>query len=242
MRLTPASLFISLRSVFLREFRRTNFFCYLVFLPCAAWAGTDASVRSELEAALAAPGQLDRSRAHLHLGKISSDKNERLLHFESGLRLAESVRHSEPKNPEAILLWVANAGEIAALRKNLKSLNTILKIEAALKELKVRDASYGYSAADRGLGALYHQAPPWISIGSSRKARAHFEEALKRHPEFPGNQIHFAVFLEGEGDAQSARRIAQSVLDSQDLRRFGWEAIEWAGLARKILENGQDKR
>jgi hypothetical protein len=57
------------------------------------------------------------------------------------------------------------------------------------------------------LGLLYHQAPGWpISLGNPSKASRHLNEAVRLHPDYPGNRIALAEFLWDTASTHSLAR------------------------------------
>jgi tetratricopeptide (TPR) repeat protein len=100
--------------------------------------------------------------------------------------------------------------------------------------LKQVAPDYVYHAADRTLGKLYHEAPAFISYGSSKKARAHYQAAVLAEPNYPGNQLFFAEFLEAQGEHQAAKEHVQLALNSPLLEKLPIERDEWRRMANEL--------
>jgi tetratricopeptide (TPR) repeat protein len=184
--------------------------------------------------------RVEEARLLYRLGTNEKTESSRLRLFEEGRDLAESVRKVEPRNPGAILWWVANEGAIAENKKNLASLATVRHIERALKKLRSIDPDFGYAVADRALGNVYRRAPSFISIGSSRKAEQCLRKAFERAPGFPGNSLALAVFLWEEGRKDEARGLALRVASSKEYQKgnfgdFSAEREEWKLQLQQIL-------
>lgn len=174
---------------------------------------------------------VQKARQSYFLGK--SQVAEPLPRFEEGLAAAEEARELAPNDPAAIIWWAANKGAIADIKRNLAALKTIKEIEGVLLKLKAKAPAFGYAAADRALGVLYHKAPGFISIGSNKKAEKHLREAVALAPEYPGNHLALADFLEATDKPEEAAKIVSALLENAEWRskdygdfspeRAGWE-------------------
>lgn len=172
--------------------------------------------------------------AHYFLGKYGTDDKE--THFESAARLAEKIISTDPKNRAALLAWCAAQGEIAQMANPFRALGLIKPIESRFHALKAIDPAYSGFVADRALGRLYQLAPSFISIGSTEKARVHFQAALAGDPNHPGNQVYWAEFLLAEGDRAEAHKFARMALSNPRLPTSSLERFDWASRANVILE------
>lgn len=205
--------------------------------PVTAIQAELASVRARPEGA---ERWIEEARLLFYLAEQSPEKEQMGL-YTQGRDLAQKARQTDPKNPGAVLWWTANHGGLARLKKNLWSLGALKEIEAALLELKTLDPKFGYAAAARVLGKIYLEAPGFISIGSSSKAKENMLESLKIAPEFPGNEIGYAEWLVEEGEKQKAAELVRSLrgkdFDKGNYGEFGWERPLW----RQRLEQLQKK-
>ena len=191
----------------------------------AAWAGeTMAHQASPIEQAYRA-------------GKAAGDDEAARAHFQRGIDLARAALSTTPDAPDALLWLSANLAGEALTHGKLYALRVIPEIEATLLQLERVAPAHDHAAAARALANLYWKAPAVISIGSSKKAAAYFELALKRAPDFPGNQAHAAAFYASERNCARAAPLAAAVAARGDLDAFGPDAAEWRQLARDVLRD-----
>jgi hypothetical protein len=184
----------------------------------------------------------EQAKINYYLGKLIEDKDEKRLYFEHGRDRSALLRKTEPRNLEALHWWVANMGGLAQIVFPLKALNFVSDIKAALVQMKSLDPDFDYAVADRALGHLYESVPSIISIGSNSKAEEHYLEALRRFPDFPGNQVYYANFL-AERDCVKARQLAATVIRSVStvLPEYLLEYPEWKVLAEETLKKTEGK-
>ncbi len=174
--------------------------------------------------------EVEKARTLYFQGLYATESERKLELWKLGV---ESIQKEEAKkDPGGILWWVANRGAIGAEKRNIVSLGIIKEVEKALKELKELDAHYGYSAADRALGSLYLEAPRFVSIGSNRLAKKHMEEALARHPDFPGNQLLQIQYLMREEEFGEAKPKIDKLLNHLKIAKleygdFNEEKSKW---------------
>jgi hypothetical protein len=170
-------------------------------------------------------------------GKSAVDEDVARGHYQRGIDLARQTLARSPDQPDA-LLWLAGnlAGE-ALTHGKLRALRVIPEIEQTLLRLEQVAPSHNHAAAARGLANLYWRAPSVISIGSSKKAAAFFELALRRAPDFPGNQAQAAAFYASARDCARGAPLAAAVAARRDLDSFGPDAAEWRQLAREVLRD-----
>ena len=179
---------------------------------------------------------IQESRILYYSGQYAVGKEQKKKLFEEGLKLGEEARKHKPEDPASTLWWTANLGSLAEIEKGSFGLKAVSKIESGLLELKKTHPEYEHAAADRVLGRIYHRAPSFISIGSSRKAQQHLREALAKFPDFPGNQAFLAEFLAEEGGKDEASRLALALLKSPELKKYTWDAPLWKQTALKVLQ------
>lgn len=134
------------------------------------------------------------SKSNLEAGLLATESRVKALHYRQGLEKAEMAREAAPDDPQLVLLWVANSGELAGVQKNLSSLITIPKIEKELKRLTETSPDIQFAAPFRALGYIYLRAPRFFSLGSISKAESHLAEASKRFPNWPENKMAMAEF------------------------------------------------
>jgi len=168
-------------------------------------------------------------------GKAAGDDDDAArAHYQRGIDLARGVLARTPDQPDALLWLSANLAGEALTHGKLRALRVIPEIERTLLRLDQIAPSYDHAAAARGLANLYWRAPAVISVGSSKKAAAYFELALRRAPDFPGNQAQAAAYYASERNCARAAPLAAAVAARGDLDAFGPDAAEWRQLARDV--------
>ena len=170
-------------------------------------------------------------------GKAAGDDDAARAHYQRGIDLARGVLVRTLDQPDAMLWLSANLAGEALTHGKLRALRVIPEIERTLLRLEQVAPLHDHAAAARALANLYWKAPAVISIGSSKKAAAYFELALKRAPDFPGNQAHAAAFHASERNCARAAPLAAAVVARGDLDAFGPDAAEWRQLARDVLRD-----
>ena len=168
------------------------------------------------------------------VGKAVGDDDAARAQYQRGIDLARLALARTPDQPDALLWLSANLAGEALTHGKLRALRVIPEIERTLLRLDQIAPSYDHAAAARALANLYWRAPAIISIGSSKKAAAYFELALKRAPDFPGNQAQAAAYYASERNCARAAPLAAAVAGRGDLDAFGPDAAEWRQLARDV--------
>lgn len=183
---------------------------------------------------------VDQARKNYYEAMAKSDEAVRIKMLEEGQSIAQKAREKDPADAGAVFWWATSFGGIAQTKKNLWALNQLKKIEKNYLEVIEKDPHYDFAAGHRAVGLLYHEAPSFISIGSSRKAREHLEKAMTLYPKYPANMLAMARFLWDEGDKEKARELAKAVLEQgKELEKhpgYVWEGAEWLQKARAILD------
>lgn len=178
----------------------------------------------------------ESARAAYEAGKRSADKNARERLFADGMAVAKARLAAQPDDPEGLYWLAVNMGAHALERGKMSALPVVPRMENLLLRLDQIAPGYEQAGAARVLGRLYHQAPAFISIGSTKQARRFLERALALAPDHPGNLTFAADFLLSEGDRATARRYAERSLTLLSGRNLGFEEREWSALARNVLE------
>jgi tetratricopeptide (TPR) repeat protein len=178
-----------------------------------------------------------QSELSYRAGKAAGSDDRARSFYRRGIDSARSVLATSPDEPSALLWLAANLAAEALTHGKVFALGVIPEIETTLLRLERTSPLYDHAAAARSLANLYWKAPALISVGSSRKAAAFFQQALARAPEFPGNQAMAAAFFADRGDCARARALAIAVEGRRDLDRFGPDAFEWRRLARGALQD-----
>jgi len=106
-----------------------------------------------------------------------------------GIAAARACIQQSSDLAEGYYYLALNLGQLARCRK-LSALKLVREMEKAFLKARELNVSVDLAGPDRCLGRLYLQAPGWpASVGSSRKAMEHLIEALRIHPEYPGNAL-----------------------------------------------------
>ena len=180
---------------------------------------------------------VSQSEAAYRLGKAAASSTDARREYQRGIDSARSVLSASPDEPSALLWLAANLAGEALTHGKVFALGVIPEIETTLLRLERTSPLYDHAAAARSLANLYWKAPALISVGSSKRAAAFFQQALARAPDFPGNQAMAAGFFADQGDCARARALAAAVEARADLDGFGPDAAEWRQLARAALQD-----
>jgi hypothetical protein len=170
-------------------------------------------------------------------GKASPDDDVARAQYQRGIDLARQTLARSPDQPDALLWLSANLAGEALTHGKLRALRVIPEIERTLLRLEQVAPLHDHAAAARALANLYWKAPAVISIGSSKKAASYFDLALRRAPDFPGNQALAAAFHASERNCARAAPLAAAVAARRDLDSFGPDAAEWRQLAAEVLRD-----
>jgi hypothetical protein len=188
-----------------------------------------------LTMATQSPG--DAAKEAYRAGQVARTTEERRAHHQRGLALARQALARDPDDAAGLLWYAANLGAEALLRGKLRALPVVGDIERTLLQLERVHPDYDGAAAARSLGRLYHQAPPIISVGSSRKAADYLGRALARAPDHPGNLAYGADFFADQGDCARARPLLAQLQRHPALRQPGPEGDEFRDIARTVARH-----
>ncbi|HWN94948.1 MAG TPA: hypothetical protein VNT99_07940 [Methylomirabilota bacterium] len=123
-----------------------------------------------------------------------------------GIDAARRAIAGSPTNAAAHYWLGMNIGQLART-KSLGALKLVRELEEAFQRARALDEHIDFAGPDRSLGFLYRDAPGWpASIGSKKKAREHFENAVRLHPEFPANQLALLESFQEWGERQNFAR------------------------------------
>jgi tetratricopeptide (TPR) repeat protein len=151
------------------------------------------------------------SRAHFFLGQEAHDKMEARRAYLSGIdagRLA--VRVSDNRVEGHFWLGV-NLALLAQVEKSFGALELALRAKRELHRAVSIDASYHAAGPLRVLARLESKLPR-IFGGGTRRARAHFEEAIRLAPSNTVTRLYFAELLLQSGDTTRARAELEAVI------------------------------
>jgi hypothetical protein len=135
------------------------------------------------------------ARAAFDWAELARTDNQREEVATRGIDAARAAARLQDTNASAHYWLAMNLGQLARTR-TLGALKLVREMEAEFLRARALDPRVDYAGPDRSLGFLYRDTPGWpTSIGSKRKARMHFEAAVRHHPEFPDNQLGLAESL-----------------------------------------------
>jgi len=134
-------------------------------------------------------------RAAFDLAEFARTKSERETIAVQGVAACRRGVRLEPTSAPAYYYLGMNLGQQARVYL-LKGLRIVSEMEKVFLTARKLDPLFDYAGPDRSLGLLYRHAPGWpISLGNQSKASRHFNEAVRLHPNYPGNRIALAQFL-----------------------------------------------
>ena len=197
-------------------------------------------VGDQLSAAQTGGG--DGGRSAYLAGKRGSTAKERRRQFNAGITEARARLASAPDDPAGLLWLAANLGAEALEQGKIVALRVLPEMERLLLRLEAVDPTYDDAASARTLARLYHKAPPFISIGSNKKARAYWEKALSRAGDFPANEVLAADFFADDDQDERAYQLASRYLGHAVSVAENPEAAEWQEIAQRIVAKNADRR
>jgi tetratricopeptide (TPR) repeat protein len=178
------------------------------------------------------------ARAAFDAAEFTRDGDQREAFATHGIDAARSAIERESTNAAAHY-WLAMDLSQLARTKTLGALKLVREMETEFQRARTLDAHTDYAGPDRSLGYLYRDAPGWpTSIGSKKKAREHFENAVKLHPEFPDNQLGLVESYEKWSERQNFERqlpVAERVMTEAEKQFAGpdWDA-SWADWKQRL--------
>jgi hypothetical protein len=199
--------------------------------------------RSQLQKMLATKDQgiqslVQQARLFYWVGQFGTDDDERLKSYEQGMSLLKPYL-SNAGAPAPTLLWAANAGGFASLKRNLAALKLLEEIEQKLSIIASQHPAFESGAADRALADIYYSAPPFISVGSKKKALKHAQIAYKLDPHHPGNILIMAKLLNDEGEEGKAQPLFKEVLSLARPEQYPFDFVGWRAEALRGLGSPQ---
>ncbi len=141
-------------------------------------------------------------------------KDERLHNLEKGLSFSQHALEINPNGVKALYWHSALLGKIGEFRGILESLSSIGPIHDNMQAILEQDPSF--SRAHFVLAKLYRKAPPFISIGNTKKARHHILEALKLDKTSPLYRLEYAHLLIKLEQNEQAISVLNKLLQTKD--------------------------
>ena len=182
------------------------------------------------------------------LARVAFDFSEHLdpsNHKESvarqGIAAARACIQQSADLGEGHYYLALNLGQLARCRR-LSALKLVREMEKAFLKARKLNASLDFAGPDRCLGRLYLQAPGWpASVGNSRKAMEHLTEAVRIHPDYPGNAlqlVHACQELNRPEEAnhyfQITRQITEQMGQNWTDRLPPIVLVKWRALLEEI--------
>ena len=130
------------------------------------------------------------ARAAFDFAEFATSDVQRAALANLGIAACRQGITRDPKSAAAHYYLAMNLGQLART-EFLGALKLVKEMEREFKTAGELDARVDYAGPARCLGLLYRDAPGWpASIGSTRKARACSEQAVKLVPNYPGNHLN----------------------------------------------------
>ena len=199
------------------------------------------------EAKVAARKNPDDNNASVQLARLAFDWAEYARHddqreeiAQTGIAAARAVITRESTNSAAHYWLGMNLGQLART-KTLGALKLVREMEDEFHRARTYDPHTDYAGPDRSLGMLYRDAPGWpTSIGSRKKSREHFEDAIRLHPEFPDNQLGLLEAFDDWSDRKNFQRqlpVAEKTIVEAKTKFVGepW-ASSWADWNQRLAK------
>jgi tetratricopeptide (TPR) repeat protein len=179
---------------------------------------------------------IEQARLSYFIGQYGNTDEEKLAAYEHGVKLLEPFA-ADINEPEAALIWAANAGGMASVQRNLDALRLMEKIEKRLIAVSEKHPAYEAGAANRALAGIYLNAPRFISVGSKKKAAEYARKAFAQDPQNPANMLIMAHIAADDGDEQKAVELYQSVLVIAKPDRYPLDYAAWHNEAVEGLDD-----
>lgn len=126
---------------------------------------------------------------------------------------AAKVVAQYPGKAEPLLWQGIVVSEEAARASTFRQLGLANRARAILSRAYAINPNVAAGGAAMSLGVLYYKVPGWpIGFGSTSKARAFFQQALKLDPNGLDNNFFYGDFLASEGDRANARAYLRRAL------------------------------
>lgn len=151
------------------------------------------------------------ARAAFDFAEFAATDSARAALAHQGIDACRQSLVREPKSAAAHYYLAMNLGQLART-EFLGALKLVKEMEREFKSAGELDPRWDYAGSARCLGLLYRDAPGWpASIGSERKARAAFEQAVKLVPDYPGNHLNLIESYLQWDEPAAARRQLQTL-------------------------------
>ncbi|CAN5421263.1 hypothetical protein BH09PSE4_BH09PSE4_11400 [soil metagenome] len=153
------------------------------------------------------------NNAWAHIRYQVTDRNQQYNQLAALEGMAAQVVARYPRRAEPLLWEGIVVSEEAARASMLHQLGLATRARDILDRAYAIDPHVADGGAAMSLGVLYYKVPGFpIGFGSTKKARAYFEEALRLDPRGLDNNFFYGDFLASEGDKANAKRFLQRAL------------------------------
>ncbi len=174
-----------------------------------------------------------------HIRYQVSDRNEQYRELSALATQAQQVVARYPNRAEPLLWYGIVTSEEAARASIFSQLGLAKQAKAILEKAQAINPNVADGGVKMSLGVLYYRVPGFpIGFGSTPKARALLEAALRQDPNGMDNNFFYADFLDDEGQPAQARPFVLRGLQAPVNRdRPVWDAgrrAELRALLRKI--------
>lgn len=179
----------------------------------AALAIASAATASNNPAMDAAVKRINDQWAHIRYQVHDRDQQYRELGALAGQAAQVAARY--PGRAEPLLWQGIVTSEEAARASVLHQLGLARQAREILERAQAIDATASDGGVKMSLGVLYYRVPGFpIGFGSTAKARALLEAALRQDPAGLDNNFFYADFLNDEGQPAKARLYAARALQA----------------------------
>jgi tetratricopeptide (TPR) repeat protein len=197
-------------------------------------------VRRSLELLVAAAGDYEAlwrmSRAHFFLGQEAKDKDEARSHHRAGIDSGRRAARASRQSVEGHFWLGVNLALLAQLEKPFGAVRHALRAKRALKRAAALDPSYHSAGPLRVLARLEAKLPSLLG-GGIKRARPHFEEAIRLSPSNTVTRIYFAEALLECGDTAHAREELETILATPSNVAWAFEIRRDQTRALEIMQN-----
>ncbi len=161
-----------------------------------------------------------------HIRYQVADRNEQYRQLDALAGQAAQVSARYPGRAEPLLWQGIVVSEEAARASVLKQLGFARSARDILEKAQGIDPNIADGGVKMSLGVLYYRVPGFpIGFGSTAKARALLEAALKQDPNGLDNNFFYADFLNDEGHpAQAKQYVLRGLQASVNNARPVWDA------------------
>ena len=174
----------------------------LAFVALALAGSANASNNPAMDAAVR---RINDQWAHIRYQV--ADRNEQYRQLDALAGQAAQVSTRYPGRAEPLLWQGIVVSEEAARASVLKQLGLARSARDILEKARGIDPNIADGGVKMSLGVLYYRVPGFpIGFGSTSKARALLEAALKQDPNGLDNNFFYADFLNDEGHPAQAKQ------------------------------------